>query len=183
MNKKQAINMMGELVVIHKKEIVDVCNEQKLGSLKYSSDIEDVNEIVIDNITNRDFLTSIDNIVFEKNEYLYEPISITVWMIATVIAVASSVTISNTVRNNIRAREEIYRQGYTKRYLDKETLGEVAFLNRKEMQKQFLIAQQDYLQQEENMIQQNRLDTRRNIVIILVGGILTIMIASKLLNR
>ena len=163
--------MMGELVVIHKKEIVDVCNEQKLGSLKYSSDIEDVNGIVI------------DNIVFEKNEYLYEPISITVWIIATVIAGISAVSISNTVRNNNRAREEIYRQGYTKRYLDKETLGEVAFLNRKEMQKQFLNAQQDYLQQEENMIQQNRLDTRRNIVIILVGGILTIMIASKLLNR
>ena len=51
------------------------------------------------------------------------------------------------------------------------------------MQKQFLIAQQDYLQQEENMIQKNRVDARRNIVIILVGGILTIMIASKLLNR
>ena len=175
--------MMANLVVIHKKEIVDVCNEQKLGSLKYSSDIEDVNGIVIDNITNRDFLTSIDNIVFDKNEYLYEPISLTVWIIATVIAGVSAVTISNTVRNNKRERAEIFRDGYTKRYIDKETLGEIAFINRKEMQKQFLIAQQDYLQQEENMIQQNRVDARRNIVIILVGGILTIMIASKLLNR
>ena len=175
--------MMANLVVIHKKEIVDVCNEQKLGSLKYSSDIEDVNGIVIDNITNRDFLTSIDNIVFDKNEYLYEPISLTVWIIATVIAGVSAVTISNTVRNNKREREEIFREGYTKRYIDKETLGEIAFINRKEMQKQFLIAQQDYLQQEENMIQQNRVDARRNIVIILAGGILPIMIASKLLNR
>jgi len=183
MNKKQAINMMAEIVVKHKQEVVDIANEQNLGSLTYSSDIEDVNGIVIDNITNRDFLTSIDNIVFDKNEYLYEPISLTVWIIATVIAGVSAVTISNTVRNNKREREEIFREGYTKRYIDKETLGEIAFINRKEMQKQFLIAQQDYLQQEENMIQQNRVDARRNIVIILVGGILTIMIASKLLNR
>ena len=175
--------MMAEIVVKHKQEVVDIANEQNLGSLTYSSDIEDVNGIVIDNITNRDFLTSIDNIVFDKNEYLYEPISLTVWIIATVIAGVSAVTISNTVRNNKREREEIFREGYTKRYIDKETLGEIAFINRKEMQKQFLIAQQDYLQQEENMIQQNRVDARRNIVIILVGGILTIMIASKLLNR
>lgn len=174
--------MMGELVVIHKKEIVDVCNEQNLGSLKYSSDIKDVNEIVIDNITNRDFFTSIDNIIYEKNEYLYVA-PLLIWAVAVVIAGVSAVSISNTVKNNKRQREEIYREGYTKRYLDKETLGEVAFINRKEMQKQFLIAQQDYLQQEENMIQQNRKDKRKNIVIILVGGILTIMIASKLLNR
>ena len=175
--------MMGELVVIHKKEIVDVCNEQNLGSLKYSSVIEDVNEIVIDNLTNKNFLTSIDNIVFEKNEYSYEPISITVWIIATLIAGAGVITVANTVSNNRRERAEIFRDGYTKRYLDKETLGEISFINRKEMQKQFLIAQQDYLQQEENMLQQNRVDTRKNIVIMLVGGILTIIIASKLLNK
>ena len=175
--------MMAEIVVKHKQEVVDIANEQNLGSLTYSSDIEDVNGIVIDNITNRDFLTSIDNIVFDKNEYLYEPISITVWIIATLIAGASTVAITNSVDKAKKEREDIFREGYTQRYINKETLGEIAFINRKEMQKEFLLAQNDYLQQEENMIQENRKNLRFNIAFILVGGIITIMLASKLLNK
>ena len=43
MNRKEAIKMMSNLVLIHKKEIVDIVNDEKLGSLKYTSDIKDVN--------------------------------------------------------------------------------------------------------------------------------------------
>ena len=51
------------------------------------------------------------------------------------------------------------------------------------MQKQFLIAQQDYLQKEENMIQANRKADRLNIAYIMGVSIITIIIASKLTKK
>jgi len=51
------------------------------------------------------------------------------------------------------------------------------------MQKEFLLAQSDYLQKEENMIQENRKSARVNSLMIVVGGIVTVLIAVKLLKR
>jgi hypothetical protein len=91
--------------------------------------------------------------------------------------------IITTANRNRKAKAELLREGYTKRYINKETLGEIAFINRKEMQKQFLIAQQDYLQKEENMIQANRKADRLNIAYIMGVSIITIIIASKLTKK
>ena len=67
--------------------------------------------------------------------------------------------------------------------LIKETLNEIAFIERKKMQNKFLLAQSDYLQQEENMIQKNREKTKMNSLYIVLGGALAVLIAIKLLKK
>jgi hypothetical protein len=79
-------------------------------------------------------------------------------------------------------REEIFREGFRSRYLNKETRDEIAFLQRKEMQKQFLLAQSDYLQQEENLIQKNRENTRMNSLYIALAGGVVVYIAIKIMK-
>ena len=69
MKLNEAINMMSELVETHKEEIVDIINQRNLGSLTYASDIYDVEDVVYENLENKDFLTDIDNKVYEKEEY------------------------------------------------------------------------------------------------------------------
>ena len=183
MKEEKAISNLAVFVLINKRDVISLINKLGIASLPYDTSISIVNEIVINNANTLESGLIKMALNQKDEEYSsFEPISTTAWIIATIII---SVTATGLVVNSNEAkrqREEIFRLGYTKRYIDKETLKEVAFINRKEMQKQFLIAQQDYLQQEENMTQQNRKDKRFNIAFILVGGIMTVLLASKLLK-
>lgn len=183
MKRNEAIKMMAELVVKHKNEIVDIVNNSNIGSLKYTSDIKDVNKVVVDNLENKDFLDSVDKIVFEKNEFCYEPISLTAIIIASVIVVSTGVLIAHKSSLARKERRNILRENRRTLYLQQEELDEIAFLERQDLYKEFLVAQQDFLQQEENQIQAEREQDRKDILMIVVGGILIVAAASVLMNR
>tara|TARA_R100001086_G_C11760989_1_gene238120 strand:+ start:93 stop:644 length:552 start_codon:yes stop_codon:yes gene_type:complete len=183
MKLNEAINMMSELVETHKEEIVDIINQRNLGSLTYASDIYDVEDVVYENLENKDFLTDIDNKVYEKEEYCYEPVSATVIIIAAAIAIVGGITVEQTIRKNRQLREKIFREGFRDRYLTKEQLAEVALINRELMQNKFLDSQAQFLQEEENYIQQQREKSREQALLIIVAGVLTIIFASKYLVK
>ena len=50
------------------------------------------------------------------------------------------------------------------------------------MQNQLLVAQSDYLQQEENLIQKNRENTRMNSLYIALAGGVVVYIAIKIMK-
>ena len=180
MKEKKAISFLAVFILQNKQEVISLINRLGISSLPQDASIDVVNEIVIDNPKAlEEGLKSIANEGYSNVICA----GVCVWIVAGIVVLVSGVAIENTIRNSKREREEIFRQGYTQRYLNKETLNEIAFINRKEMQKQFLIAQQDYLQQEENMIQENRLNKRNNIVYIILGGSLAVFIASRLLKK
>ena len=174
--------MMSNLVLIHKKEIVDIVNDEKLGSLKYTSDIKDVNKVVVDNLTNEDFLKEIDKVVFEKKEFCYEPISLTAIIIASVIVVGTGVSVGIKLSNARKERRQILKENRRTLYLKQEELNEIAFAEREDLYRAFLEAQKDFLQQEENQIQAEREQDRNDIVMILIGGLLIVGIASFLMK-
>lgn len=183
MKLEEAINMMSELVKTHKEEIVDIINQRNLGSLTYASDIEDVEDVVFKNLENKDFLIDIDNKVYEKQEYSYEPVSITAIVIASLIVVVGGITVEQSIRKNRQLREKIFREGFRDRYLTKEQLAEVALINREMMQNKFLDSQAQFIQAEENYIQQQREKSREQALLIIVAGVLTIIFASKYLVK
>ena len=183
MKRQEAIKMLSELVVTHKNDIVDIINEQKIGSLTYTSDLEDVNSIVLDNLENQEFLKVIDDKIYEKEEFCYEPISLTVAIIAAVIVVGTGVKIAHKASLARKERRNILRENRRSIYLTQEELDEIAMIEREALFSDFLIAQNEYLQREEIAIQQKRDEDRKNILTIVVAGIFLVIGASYVLKR
>tara|TARA_R110001592_G_scaffold20489_8_gene83070 strand:- start:4126 stop:4701 length:576 start_codon:yes stop_codon:yes gene_type:complete len=176
MKTKEAIYQYAVIALLYKKEIVDLINQQNLGSLSYASSMIDVNGVLIDNLENKEFLNSLDQILYdtawERKEYLYEPITITMIVIASLIVVGTGVKIGVNAKKNREMRDSIRRENRRTLYLSQEELDEVTLIERKGLINEFLVAQGEFLQDEEIAIQQEREKTRKGIIFIVIGGIM-----------
>ena len=190
MTREQAIYDYAVIVLLYKNEIIDIANRQGLSSLTYDTPISKVNELVINNLNNRKFIADIDKMLHDKawetDDFRYEPITISAtvaWIIAGVITAATTVAIIDQVNRAKKERDAIFRDNLRSRYLTKEQLDEIAFIERKRLGQEFLAAQSDFLQREENEIQAKREKDRTNILFIVVGGILLVASMSYYLNK
>ena len=190
MTREQAIYDYAVIVLLYKNEIIDIANRQGLSSLTYDTPISKVNELVINNLNNRKFIADIDKMLHDKawetDEYRYEPITISAtvaWIIAGVITAATTIAIVDKVNRAKKERDAIFRDNLRSRYLTKEQLDEIAFIERKRLGQEFLVAQSDFLQREENEIQAKREEDRKNILYIVVGGIFLVAGVSYYMNK
>jgi|TARA_R110000851_G_scaffold56807_4_gene132696 hypothetical protein len=176
----KAINDLAVFILQNKKDVITLINRQGLASLPYDASIERVNEIVIDNpLELEEGLQRIGNTG-------YTNVCGTGLCIGIVVAVIAIVTTTGVVLANKRAareRDEVYKDNLRSRYLTKEQLAEIAYLDRQGMQRQFLMSQAEFLQKEEKLIQSQREDTRKNTLYVVIGGIITVMIGAILMNR
>ena len=190
MTREQAIYDYAVIVLLYKNEIIDIANRQGLSSLTYDTPISKVNELVINNLNNRKFIADIDKMLHDKawetDEFRYEPITISAtvaWIIAGVITAATTVAIIDQVNRAKKERDAIFRDNLRSRYLTKEQLDEIAFIERKRLGQEFLVAQSDFLQREENEIQAKREEDRKNILYIVVAGIFIVAGVSYYMNK
>ena len=190
MTREQAIYDYAVIVLLYKNEIIDIANRQGLSSLTYDTPISKVNELVINNLNNRKFIAEIDKMLHDKawetDEFRYEPITISAtvaWIIAGVITAATTVAIIDKVNRAKKERDAIFRDNLRSRYLTKEQLDEIAFIERKRLGQEFLVAQSDFLQREENEIQAKREEDRKNILYIVVAGIFIVAGVSYYMNK
>lgn len=186
MNNQKAISNLAVFLLQNKTDVISLINRLRIASLPLNASIAKVNEVVIDNSTNKELEKGLMQIATEENEYKNAIFTLTAtaaWIIGSLLVVTAGVAVQQDIRRNKKMRREIFRDGFRSRYLNKETRDEIAFLNRKEMQKQFLLAQSDYLQQEENLIQKNREKTRMNSLYIALAGGVVVYIAIKILKK
>lgn len=186
MQEQKAISNLAVFLLQNKTDVISLVNKLRIASLPLNASIANVNEVVIDNSTNKELEKGLMQIATEENEYKNAIFTLTAtaaWIIGSLIVVTAGVAVQQDIRRNKKMREEIFRTGFRGRYLNKETLAEIAFLQRKDMQKKFLLAQSDYLQKEENMIQKNREATRMNTLYIILGGALALFVAIKILKK
>jgi len=180
MNEKKAISTLAVFVLQNKSDVISLINRLGVASLPYDAHISEVNAVVIDNAKE---LESGLKVISNDGNSPFVCAGLCVAIVVGVLAIVGGVAVQQDISRNRKMRDEIFRNGMRSRYLNKETLVEIALINRKEMQKEFLLAQSDYLQKEENMIQENRKSARVNSLMIVVGGIVTVLIAVKLLKR
>jgi len=180
MQKEKAISDLAVFVLQNKRGVISLINRLRIASLPLDAPIIDVNEVVIDNIKELEpgFLKIANN-----GYSSFACAGVCIGIIVAALVITSGVAIQQDISRNMKMREEIFRIGFRSRYLNKETLNEIAFLQRKEMQKKFLYAQQDYLQREENMIQENREATKNNSLYLVLGGAVALIVAIKILNK
>jgi hypothetical protein len=181
MKQKKAIKDLAVFVLQNKTDVITLVNGLELASLPYDAPISNLNEVVIDNSGNKDFIEGLQKIA---NEGYSNAIcgGICIGILVAAIAITTGVAVQQEAARNKKMRDEIFKAGFRERYLTKEQLAEIAFINRKEMQKQFLVAQADYLQKEENMIQEQREGTRTNALYMVILGGVAVIIATKILN-
>ena len=174
MTREQAIYQYAVIVLLHKKEITNLINRLNLGSLTYDSPISEVNKIVIENLDNQEFLVGVTAIT-QGEGYLYDGgISAGVIILASLLTVGTVAYVADASRRNRLERDAIQREDRRTMYLTQERLEEIAYYERELLQQDFLAAQADFLQREENEIQRKREEDRKSIVIIVVGGILLV---------
>lgn len=186
MQEEKAISNLAVFILQNKTDVISLINRLRIASLPLNASISNVNEVVIDNSANKELEKGLIQIATEENEYKNAIFTLTAtaaWIIGGLLVVTAGVAVQQDIRRNKKMREEIFRTGFRSRYLNKETLNEIAFIQRKEMQNKFLLAQSDYLQQEENMIQKNREKTRMNSLYIVLGGALAVFIGIKILKK
>ena len=75
-------------------------------------------------------------------------------------------------KKNREMRDSIRRENRRTMYLSQEELDEVTLIERKGLINEFLVAQGEFLQDEEIAIQQEREKTRKGIIFIVIGGIM-----------
>ena len=150
--------------------------------MTYDSPITEVNKIVIDNFANDDFIEGIDKIRDEGYFYA-EPISTTAIIIAAIIVGTTTATIVYSNWNARKVRQELVREGYRSQYLKKEELDEIAYLERERLQVMFLNSQSEYIQKEENYKAQLKRNEQEKMVMIVVIGITTVIIASAIMRK
>jgi|TARA_R110000823_G_scaffold191750_9_gene323318 hypothetical protein len=182
MKEEKAISDLAVFVLQNKTDVISLINRLRIASLPLNASIANVNEVVIDNSSNKQLESGLQKIATKGyNSFICAGICIAIAV--GVIAITTTVAVASDIRRNKKMREDIFRTGFRSRYLNKETLNEIAFIERKKMQNKFLLAQSDYLQQEENMIQKNREKTKMNSLYIVLGGALAVLIAIKLLKK
>lgn len=182
MQKEKAISNLAVFLLQNKTDVISLINRLRISSLPLNASIVNVNEVVIDNSSNKELESGLLKIA--NNGYSgFVCGGVCIAIVAGIIVVTAGVAVQQDIRRNKKMREEIFRTGFRSRYLNKETLNEIAFIQRKEMQNKFLLAQSDYLQQEENMIQKNREKTRMNSLYIVLGGALAVFIGIKILKK
>jgi|GEM_PF-3121624 len=182
MQKEKAISNLAVFLLQNKTDVISLINRLRISSLPLNASIVNVNKVVIDNSSNKELESGLLKIA--NNGYSgFVCGGVCIAIVAGIIVVTAGVAVQQDIRRNKKMREEIFRTGFRSRYLNKETLNEIAFIQRKEMQNKFLLAQSDYLQQEENMIQKNREKTRMNSLYIVLGGALAVFIGIKILKK
>ena len=181
MKAKKAIKDLAVFVLQNKTDVITLVNGLGLASLPYDAPISNVNDVVIDNSNNQDFSYGLEKIANEGYSNVICG-GVCVGILVAAIVVTTGVAIQQEAARNKKMRDEIFKSGFRERYLTKEQLAEIAFINRKEMQKQFLVAQSEYLQKEENMIQEQREGTRNNALYMVILGGVAVIIATKILN-
>ena len=180
MEAKKAIRDLAVFILQNKKDVITLINRQGLASLPYDASIERVNEIVIDNpLELEEGLKRIGN---EGNNYI-ACAGVCIAIVVGIIAIATTTGIVTANKRAARERDEVYKDNLRSRYLTKEQLHEIAFIDRQAMQREFLMSQAEFLQKEENLVQAQREDVRKNTLYIVIGGIVTVMIGGILINR
>ena len=182
MNTNEAIYQYATFVLKNKNEVIDLINSQGLGSLTYSSPIDEVNYIVIDNLYNKRFISGMDSIMKEGYDYL-EPIT-TVAIIVSIITVGlGTAQIVTANRNARKIRAELIREGYRTQYLKQDELNQIAFLERERLQDMFLDAQTDFLQRKENADALEKEEKDKAMVMIVILGMVSVIVVAGMVRK
>lgn len=183
MTPAEGVYEYATFVLKNKNAVIDLINNQGLGSLTYGSSMASVNKIVIENLGNDDFITGMQNIMNEGYSNVAVIDDIVVIVILCVVAAGTATATIITANQNARKiRQELIREGYRSQYLKKEELNEIAYLERERLQVLFLNAQSDYIQKEENLRATEKKAKEQNIVMVLVIAFSAVVIASALMQ-
>lgn len=183
MKRQEAIYQYAVIVLLHKKEITDLINQLNLGSLTYDTPISEVNKIVINNFDNQEFLSGLTQIVEGKGYYYDGGISAGIIILVSLITVGTVAYVADASRRARLERDAIQRENRRTMYLTQERLEEIAFYERGYLQQDFLAAQADFLQREENEIQRKREEDRKSILTVVIGGILLVGALSYVIKK
>jgi len=69
MNKQKAISDLAVFLLQNKKDVISLINGLRIASLPLNAPIASVNEVVIDNSTNKELQNGLMKIATEENEY------------------------------------------------------------------------------------------------------------------
>lgn len=182
MNTKKAAKELGVFILQNKKEIIALLNRLGLSSLPNDVRIDILNKEVLYNLPDKRFEEGLKDIANEEYEYaICAGVCVVIVAAVVVASTATGIVLAN--QRAKRERDEVFRDNLRSRYLTQEQLNEIAIYEMQVMQREMLLSQAEYLQKEENLVQAQREDLRKNTLYIVIGGILTVVVGSILIKR
>tara|TARA_R110001599_G_scaffold122244_4_gene294002 strand:+ start:974 stop:1525 length:552 start_codon:yes stop_codon:yes gene_type:complete len=183
MNKKEAVNKLAVVALIYKKEVINLMNHLGLASLSPNASQLKVNRIFIDNLTNKEFVEKLDEIVVkDSGNYSNAIFTITAIVVASLIVVGTAVKVGMDASSARKQRAELISEQRRATYLNEEERDEIARIEREKFQNMFLEAQAQYLNTEEQVYLEKIERKKKNIAMILTGGIVTVVAATYILK-
>lgn len=182
MNKIKAIRTLGVFILHNKKDVITLINRLGLASLPYDVSMPILNEVVLDNLYNPLFVEKLNRVSEDDYEYIACG-GVCIGIVVGIIVASTTTGIVLANKRAKRERDEVFRDNLRSRYLTQEQLKEIAYNEMRIMQREMLLSQAEYLQKEENLIQAQREDVRKNTLYIVIGGILTVAAGAILMKK
>ena len=182
MKERKAINKLAIAVLVYKPEVIKEINQLGLGNLPSDASQEEVNKIFINNLDNKEFISRLDSAIRKDSTGYVNDFGITAIILASLIIVGTGVYVGVAANSARKQRQEIIAEQRRATYLSDEERDEVALINRKNFQNMFLEAQADYLNKEERQYAKEVVRKKKNIAMILSGGMVVMITATFLLR-
>ena len=135
MNRGEALNTLSIFLLEYRKEVINLINEQGLGSLTYNSKQSEVNRIVFENFNNKRFIDGLDKIVRNTSKDYLNFVVTTAMLIAIgVAAISSGIAANNIIQKRRDDFERLGKEDRRNKYLTREELDRIEYYDNRKMQ-------------------------------------------------
>ena len=183
MKRDEAIKVLGIFLLKHKDEVISLINRSGLGALTYDTPQLEVNEVVVANLDNKMFINELDEIVRQDSKGYLNDFGITAIITIAVAVISMTATIWNNSVKNQRAMDQAIYEGRRDLYLNREQQKKLLLHQNGALLKELQMVQLEYLNEEEQLRDEQETEQKQNIAVIVGGGMIVVAIAIYLLRK
>tara|TARA_B110000902_G_scaffold267190_1_gene358984 strand:- start:7512 stop:8063 length:552 start_codon:yes stop_codon:yes gene_type:complete len=182
MNRGEALNTLSIFLLEYRKEVINLINEQGLGSLTYNSKQSEVNRIVFENLYKKRFVEGLDDILRKENKGYLNDFGISTIIVIIVAVVASASAVNSSIKNRRADFENLVKEDRRNKYLTREELDTIEYYENRKMQNIVLETQMNYMLKKKTYLDAKEKGEKQNIAIMITGGVLVLIVANYMIK-
>ena len=182
MNRGEALNTLSIFLLEYRKEVINLINEQGLGSLTYNSKQSEVNRIVFENFYNTRFVEGLDGIIRKENEGYLNVIAATAIALIVLAVGTAAVTTNNIIQKRRDDFERLVKEDRRNKYLTREELDRIEYYDNRKMQNIVLETQMNYMLKKKVYLDAKEKGEKQNIAIMITGGVLVLIVTNYMIK-